>query len=90
MGWERKRGKLHELEPPAAGRHRHQLGVPVGGVLPRVPADVRYVIMLDADTRLPRDAALRPIGKIAHPLNCPASTRRCSGSSAATRSSSPG
>src|SRR3546814_5913418 len=38
---------------------------------PYVPADVRYVITLDADTRLPRDAALQMIGKMAHPLNRP-------------------
>ena len=35
------------------------------------PADVRYVITLDADTRLPRDAVHRLIGKMAHPLNRP-------------------
>ena len=32
---------------------------------------VRYVITLDADTRLPRDVAARLIGKMAHPLNRP-------------------
>ncbi|MDC6684696.1 hypothetical protein N4Q63_26865, partial [Leclercia adecarboxylata] len=37
----------------------------------RIPTDVRYVITLDADTRLPRDAAMRLIGKMAHPLNRP-------------------
>ena len=31
----------------------------------------RYVITLDADTRLPRGAAKRLIGKMAHPLNQP-------------------
>ncbi len=36
-----------------------------------MPAGVRYVITLDADTRLPRDAAHRLIGKMAHPLNRP-------------------
>ena len=36
-----------------------------------MPAGVRYVITLDADTRLPRDAALRLVGKMAHPLNRP-------------------
>ncbi len=35
------------------------------------PADVRYVITLDADTRLPRDTVHRLIGKMAHPLNRP-------------------
>lgn len=36
-----------------------------------MPAGVRYVIILDADTRLPRGAAKRLIGKMAHPLNRP-------------------
>ena len=41
------------------------------GQPPAVPADVRYVITLDADTRLPRDTVRRLIGKMAHPLNRP-------------------
>jgi cyclic beta-1,2-glucan synthetase len=43
------------------------------------PAGVRYVITLDADTRMPREAARRLVGKMAHPLNHPrfdAATRR--------------
>ena len=36
-----------------------------------MPTDVRYVITLDADTRLPRDTVRRLIGKMAHPLNRP-------------------
>ena len=36
-----------------------------------MPADVRYVITLDSDTRLPRDTVRRLIGKMAHPLNRP-------------------
>ena len=36
-----------------------------------MPAGVRYVITLDADTRLPRDTVRRLIGKMAHPLNRP-------------------
>ena len=45
--------------------------MPVGGRPPQRPAGVRYVISLDADTRLPRGAALALIGKMAHPLNKP-------------------
>ena len=37
----------------------------------RFRPDVRYVITLDADTRLPRDTARRLVGKMAHPLNQP-------------------
>ena len=70
LGWERKRGKLHELNRLLRGASDTSF-VPIAGVPPEVPADVRYVITLDADTRLPRDAAHRLIGKMAHPLNRP-------------------
>ena len=70
MGWERKRGKLHELNRLLRGATDTTF-MPIAGRAPQVPADVRYVITLDADTRLPRDAALRLIGKMAHPLNRP-------------------
>ncbi|MEO8559403.1 MAG: glucoamylase family protein, partial [Rhodospirillales bacterium] len=70
MGWERKRGKLQELNRLLRGATDTSF-MPIEGVAPRVPQGVRYVITLDADTRLPRDAALRLIGKMAHPLNRP-------------------
>ena len=70
MGWERKRGKLHELNRLLRGATDTTFTT-VAGSAPRVPQNVRYVITLDADTRLPRDAALRLIGKMAHPLNQP-------------------
>jgi cyclic beta-1,2-glucan synthetase len=70
MGWERKRGKLHELNRLLRGATDTNFQSTNGGV-PEVPSDVRYVITLDADTRLPREAARRLVGKIAHPLNHP-------------------
>ncbi len=70
IGWERKRGKLHELNRLLRGAADTTF-IGVGGRPPSVPADVRYVITLDADTRLPREAAQRLVGKIAHPLNRP-------------------
>ena len=70
MGCERKRGKLHELNRLLRGATDTTF-VPTGDGPPQVPADVRFVITLDADTRLPRDASLRLIGKMAHPLNRP-------------------
>ncbi len=70
MGWERKRGKLHEFNLLLRGSTDTSF-VPVGGRPPQAPAGVRYVISLDADTRLPRGAALSLIGKMAHPLNRP-------------------
>ncbi len=70
MGWERKRGKLHELNRLLRGATDTTF-IAVAGDLPKVPADVRYVITLDADTRLTRDTVLRLVGKMAHPLNRP-------------------
>jgi cyclic beta-1,2-glucan synthetase len=70
IGWERKRGKLHELNRLLRGATDTTF-LPVGGQLPLVPSGVRYVITLDTDTRLPIGAAKRLIGKMAHPLNRP-------------------
>jgi cyclic beta-1,2-glucan synthetase len=70
MGWERKRGKLHEFNRLLLGSETTTF-VAAGGVRPPVPRGVRYVISLDADTRLPRGAARQLIGKMAHPLNHP-------------------
>ena len=68
IGWERKRGKLKELNRLLRGASDTTF-VTSAGHVPEIPADVRYVITLDADTRLPRDAARRLVGAIAHPLN---------------------
>jgi cyclic beta-1,2-glucan synthetase len=70
MGWERKRGKLHELNRLLRGATDTSF-MAVDGRAPHAPTGVRYVITLDADTRLPRDAAVRLVGKMAHPLNRP-------------------
>ncbi|HTM48902.1 MAG TPA: glucoamylase family protein [Bryobacteraceae bacterium] len=66
MGWERKRGKLLDLNQLMRG-HLDAFPVTAGRleVLPRI----RYVITLDSDTQLPRDSAAKLIGAIAHPLN---------------------
>ena len=70
MGWERKRGKLHELNRLLRGATDTSF-LPAGGLAPTVPAGIRYVITLDADTRLPRGAVKRLVGTMAHPLNRP-------------------
>ncbi len=70
IGWERKRGKLHELNRLLRGATSTSF-LRIGGLLPGVPTGIRYVITLDADTRLPRDTVHRLIGKMAHPLNRP-------------------
>ena len=67
MGWERKRGKLVELNRLLRGDKDTSF---LRSFVP-VPEEVRFVITLDADTRVPRDAVQRLIGKLAHPLNCP-------------------
>jgi cyclic beta-1,2-glucan synthetase len=69
MGWERKRGKLEELNRLLRGATDTSFEVVVGdrGVLP----GVRYCITLDSDTRLPRDGARKLVGIAAHPLNRP-------------------
>jgi cyclic beta-1,2-glucan synthetase len=70
MGWERKRGKLHELNALLRGSTTTDiLTTALAASIP--PADVRYVLTLDADTRLPRGAVARLVGTIAHPLNRP-------------------
>jgi cyclic beta-1,2-glucan synthetase len=70
IGWERKRGKLHELNRLLRGAADTTF-VPIQGRPPAVPEGVRYVITLDADTRLPKGAAYRLVGAMAHPLNRP-------------------
>ena len=69
MGWERKRGKLEELNRLLRGAKDTSFDVQVGalGLLP----SVRYCITLDSDTRLPRDVARKLVGIITHPLNRP-------------------
>ncbi len=70
MGWERKRGKLHELNRLLRGSTSTTF-MPIAGRPPANLASVRYVVTLDADTRLPRGAAARLVGTMAHPLNRP-------------------
>ncbi len=70
IGWERKRGKLHELNQLLRGATDTTF-MDMGDAAPSPPPDIRYVITLDSDTRLPRDTVRRLIGKMAHPLNRP-------------------
>jgi len=70
MGWERKRGKLHELNRLLRGDIRTTF-LPVFSNPARIPGGIRYVITLDADTRMSYGAAYRLAGTMAHPLNRP-------------------
>jgi len=71
MGYERKRGKLADLNSllrsGAQGVSGERFSLIVGetGVL----SNVKYVITLDTDTQLPRDSAWQFVGTMAHPLN---------------------
>jgi cyclic beta-1,2-glucan synthetase len=90
MGWERKRGKLHELNRLILGSRNvslDNLSLDLVSSFPFREGDLtmlqraRYVITLDADTILPRDAARDLIAILAHPLNRahlePVSSAKC-------------
>ena len=66
MGWERKRGKLLDFNSFLRAEH-DAFSVKIGDL--SLLKNVRYVITLDSDTQLPRDAARKLIGTLAHPLN---------------------
>lgn len=66
MGWERKRGKLLDLNNLL--RHNFDsFPVKIGNLA--ILPEIRYVITLDSDTQLPRDVAHKLVGTLAHPLN---------------------
>ncbi|MGY0633058.1 GH36-type glycosyl hydrolase domain-containing protein [Luteimonas sp. A478] len=67
MGHERKRGKLAALNSLLHGGDASAFSMIAGE--PGVLRGVRYVITLDTDTHLPRDAARELVGTLAHPLN---------------------
>lgn len=69
IGWERKRGKLHEFNRLARGAQDTSFVVATADQ--QYLSKIKFVITLDADTHLPRDAARRLIGVITHPLNRP-------------------
>ena len=78
MGYERKRGKLSDLNallrtPNAATQPfpHSQAGARFSRIVGNITSltDIRYVITLDTDTQLPRDAARQFVGVMAHPLN---------------------
>jgi len=69
MGYERKRGKLGDLNAFLRGKGEGRFSVILGDQ--QRFQDVKYVITLDADTRMSRNAARELVGVIAHPLNRP-------------------
>ena len=69
IGFERKRGKLGEMNALLRGRGRENFSCLVGDV--EQLRATRYVITLDSDTQLPRDTARQLIATMEHPLNRP-------------------
>ena len=69
MGYERKRGKLADLNAFLRGGGRDRFAIVVGETADL--SGVKYVVTLDTDTQLPRDSARQFVGVMAHPLNRP-------------------
>ena len=67
MGYERKRGKLADLNAFLRGDREGRFSLVVGDT--SVLSHVKYVITLDTDTQLPRDSARQFVAAMAHPLN---------------------
>ena len=82
MGYERKRGKLNELNALLRGAlDRAVLAQVVGDTA--ILGQVQYVITLDTDTQLPRDAARQLVGTHG-PSAQPAGVRRTSSGASST------
>ncbi len=69
MGYERKRGKLAEMNALIRGKGREKFSLIVGDSA--IYERIKYVITLDTDTQLPKDAAWKITGTMAHPMNHP-------------------
>nr|MDK2851248.1 cyclic beta,2-glucan synthetase [Candidatus Cloacimonadota bacterium] len=69
MGYERKRGKLTDLNRILQGGSQESFSLIVGDT--KILLGAKYVITLDTDTQLVRDSARQLIGTMAHPLNRP-------------------
>jgi len=66
MGYERKRGKLEELNQALRSDTRPEILLEGNALILK---SIQYVITLDTDTLLPRDVARHLIETISHPLN---------------------
>ncbi len=67
MGYERKRGKLSQLNRLLRGKEKDRFALIIGDE--QIYRSAKYIITLDTDTQLPRDAAWKLVGLMAHPLN---------------------
>jgi hypothetical protein len=66
MGWERKRGKLLDLNKLLVGDFD---AFPIKAGHLQALSGIRYILTLDSDTQLPLGTAAQLVGAIAHPLN---------------------
>ena len=69
MGYERKRGKLADLNALLRGTGTERFSLIVGDIA--ALSCVKFVITLDTDTQLPLDAGRQCVATMAHPLNRP-------------------
>ena len=67
MGYERKRGKLSELNAYLRGIGKENFTAII--THEAIFSQIKYIITLDTDTELPRDAAKKMVGTLAHPMN---------------------
>ncbi|MFZ5353021.1 MAG: glucoamylase family protein, partial [Bacillota bacterium] len=67
MGWERKRGAIVEFNDLLKGESNTSYKVIVGNM--KHLEDIKYVLTIDADTRLSIETAKKLIGTLMHPLN---------------------
>lgn len=67
MGYERKRGKLEELNALLRGGNKESFSSIIGHQ--EIFSQIKYVITLDTDTKLPRESAWKMTATLAHPLN---------------------
>ena len=67
MGYERKRGKISDLNALLRGSSGKCFSHIIGD--PSIFTTIKYVITLDADTQLPMGTAWKLVGTMAHPLN---------------------
>lgn len=69
MGFERKRGKLGQLNHLLRREGKQNFSKIIGDE--EVYTSVKYIITLDSDTQLPRETAWKLTATMAHPLNKP-------------------
>ncbi len=68
-GYERKRGIIGELNSLLRGGSENSFSIITGDV--SILPEIKYVITVDEDTKMPYDSARMLVGTMSHPLNRP-------------------